>query len=123
MINNIEELASEVGADENIKSISRRVYKGTACGAWCSPLGDEAAPSGVVVGSIVEGVDHGTQCHELPFPFKAEEFWKALQEVEDEAGEIWNETHGCEDCGPDNEYGYRSINPNCTTCEGGGAII
>ena len=45
------------------------------------------------------------------------------QKAEEEAEEIWNDTHGCPDCGPENDYGYRSINPACKTCKGEGMII
>ena len=59
----------------------------------------------LMLGSIVEGCDHGTDEHELeikqldeePEAF-AERFYKAVEEVNDEANSIWNETHGCKTC-------------------------
>jgi hypothetical protein len=79
---------------------------------------------GVTVGSIVEGVDWGTDTHTLRYPFEIQDFWDALQAVEDEANEIWHDTHGCDDCGMEHpEWGTQMINLECKTCNGEGAII
>jgi len=59
----------------------------------------------LMVGSIVEGCDHGTGEYELevkhldeePNEF-AERFYKTVEEVDAEAKVIWNHTHGCETC-------------------------
>ena len=113
--------------EETLNDLSRSVYKYTSCGAWVDE--DE---QGVTLGSIVEGVDEGTETHNLQYPFTIDQFQDALQAVEDEAKEIWNATHGCEDChahpqvdewGNENEFGAWSINPECKTCKGGGTII
>ena len=32
--------------------------------------------------------------------------------VEKEATHIWNETHGCDDCGIESEFGGQAINPD-----------
>lgn len=118
MIKNLEELADHVGANNpTATSISRRVYKDTACVAWVSE-----EDGTVKIGSIVEGVERTTEVQELEFPFSEEEWDEAVQAVEDEAEEIWSETHGCEDCGE--EYGgYRAVNPDCPSCGGQGTII
>ena len=124
MINNLHDLHlavfghNEVEDDETRMSrIKRSTYKCTDCGAWV-----EFYDSGVSVGSIVEGVDHGTESHALLYPFEFEKFWEALEDVEAEAEEIWNSTHGCDDCYPEFEED-RSINPECKTCEGEGVVI
>lgn len=102
-----------------VRKIKKAIYKGTDCGAWV-----EFAPEGVSVGSIVEGVDCGTDTHTLPYPFYISEFWGAVEEVEQEAKRIWDATHGCEVCGmEDPETGYTPINPDCNHCKGHGAII
>jgi len=119
MIRNIEDLAELLGAEANEESMSRRVYKATDCGAW---LVIDKDRGGIVVGSIVEGVEQCTENHGLKFPFEAEAFWTALQDVEDEAGEIWNATHGCEHCGPEID-GYTAIDPKCPHCGGAGIVM
>ena len=45
--------------------------------------------------------------------------------VDKEAEKIWNDTHGCEDCGIVSELheGLHAINFQCKTCEGEGIII
>lgn len=101
-----------------ISKIKKAIYKGTDCGAWVNFESD-----GVEVGSIVEGVDEGTETFTLKYPFEIKKFWEALDEIEKDANRIWKETHGCEDCGPENEMGYITINPDCKTCRGGGTII
>ena len=81
-INNLYEFMRERGFDEKtVKDIERTVYKYTNCGAWFSFEGrsnggwdhwgevqlkdDPLYNSGgtVTVGSIVEGVDYGTDEH------------------------------------------------------------
>jgi hypothetical protein len=37
--------------------------------------------------------------------------------------ELWDETHGCDDCGEEDEFGNRPINPECVSCGGAGAVI
>ena len=141
-INNLYEFMRERGFDEKtVKDIERTVYKYTNCGAWFSFEGrsnggwdhwgevqlrdDSLYNSGgeVTVGSIVEGVDYGTEGHTLQFPFTLVEFNQALDEVEGEAKDIWNDTHGCDDCGIESEFGGQAINPDCPTCKGEGIIM
>lgn len=91
------------------------------------------------VGSIVEGVDHGTddieveanQLEEEPKEFR-NRFDKALEEVEKEAEFIWNETHGCESCQAywtdqgldiDDSGGIVPVYQYCPDCKGSGVII
>ncbi len=105
------------GATEEVAK--KAVYKGTACGAWL-----EFKDDSVVVGSIVEGVDYGTDSYPLKYPFGEDDFWSALTVVESEANEIWRRTHGCDGCDMENpETGERAINPNCESCGGEGAVI
>lgn len=123
-INSVEELAASIGTAHNtIESISRAIYKGTDCGAWVDARTVDDKP-GIGVGSIVEGVERTTETQELAFPFSDKQFWSAVAQVEKEAGEIWNETHGCEACGDeDPESGYRMVNPSCKECGGSGQVF
>jgi hypothetical protein len=86
------------------------------------------------VGSIVEGVDYGTedievisnQLEEEPKEFR-KRFDKALEEVEKEAESIWNETHGCESCanhwGIDLNEEFSPIWTDCPDCKGSGTTL
>lgn len=84
----------------------------------------------IMVSSIVEGVDlcvdgvtvELDQLEEEPSEFVVR-FDAAVKEVEREALQIWTDTHGCEDCGPEGDYGYVAINPECPTCQGEGTIL
>jgi hypothetical protein len=108
------------GVDNCVERWSRSIYKGTACGAWLE-LTDAFTVS---IGSIVEGVEQCAEVQYLSWPFTREQFWDAVQAVEDECDEIWKETHGCDDCGPEDDWtGFRAINPDCKTCNGGGTVI
>jgi len=142
-VNNMYEFMRERGfGEETIKDVERTTYKYTNCGAWfafegrlneewdCKGLelqliNDPLYNSGgtVTIGSIVEGVDYGTDEHTLQFPFTLVEFDQALDDVEYEAELIWNDTHGCDDCGIESEFGGQAINPDCPTCKGEGIII
>ena len=120
VVNNMQDflIARKLG-EEDFSQVKRSTYKYTSCGAW---IAEE--DKGIIVGSIVEGCDHGTEAHELNYPFEIDCFWKALESVEKEAEEIWNDTHGCEDCGDECvDTGYTPINPECKSCEGEGIIL
>ena len=103
-------------------SVEKAIYKGTTCGAYIEPIDGNI---GVAVASIVEGVDWGTDTHCLHYPFKEPDLWSALEKVEAEANEIWESTHGCDECGEPDEYngGHIYINPECPSCKGDGVII
>ena len=120
MVNNLQDfLKARMCSEENFEQVKRNTYKYTDCGAWI-----EEDEKGITVGSIIEGVDWGVVPIKLNYPFQIKEFWNALDEVEKEAKEIWNDTHGCDDCDMEHpEYGTQMINPNCKTCEGEGVII
>ena len=149
MINNLKEFIEARGfGEETFKCVERNTYKYTDCGAWIREdvevegedyvdfLGyeheAEVSWRGITVGSIVEGVDYDCDPVTVTYPFELDEFWKALQSIEDQANEIWKRTHGCEDCWPDgtcdewgNElsFGAWPINKECKTCKGYGTII
>jgi len=135
---------------ENFARLDRNLYKYTDCGAslglelWSDEMvwsGDprmaEIKPGdvkGIGVGSIVEGVDAEVE-HEFIYPDRFldgdEEDLKHIflaaydalvERVEEAARDIWNQTHGCDDCGPDDGWG-RPINPECKTCHGEGTIL
>lgn len=99
--------------------ISHYAYKYTDCGAFASFEKD-----GVSVGSIVEGVDWGTETYFLKYPFTKDEYYAALDMVEKEAKDIWEQTHGCDDCFEfEDENGFKPINHDCRTCHGEGTIL
>ncbi|MEI6483411.1 MAG: hypothetical protein WCO62_08325 [Betaproteobacteria bacterium] len=91
------------------------------------------------VGSIVEGVDEGTDNIEVEARRPDEEpskyrsrFYAALKEVEDQAESIWNDTHGCESCAAywtdqgldiDDSGGLVPVYKYCPDCNGTGIAI
>lgn len=74
-------------------------------------------------GSIVEGIDAEVMPEEVVLPCTPADLDGAVKAVEDEADRLWRETHGCADCGAENDTGYRSINPDCASCRGEGTIL
>ena len=120
IVNNIEEfIKARKCSEKDFQDVVRNTYKYTDCGAWIT-----RDFTSITVGSIVEGVDWDTDTYTLQFPFKIQEFWDMLQSVEDEANEIWKDTHGCDDCGIEHpEWGTQMINLECKTCKGEGIII
>ena len=114
-------------------------------GTWADMDANGVLVTALMVGSIIEGCDHGTGEYELevkhldeePQEF-AERFYKTVEEVNAEAKATWNDTHGCETCakhwheeGLDNwEYGRfegnDGITPvweDCPDCVGDGVCI
>jgi hypothetical protein len=71
-----------------------------------------------LVGSIVEGTDAEVTASPVYLPCTADDLDNAVQYVEDETSLVWDQTHGCDDCGMDG-----GINPDCETCGGEGAIL
>ena len=122
MIRTLEALAEYIGADAPMECVlSRRLYKSTDCGAWLKVIDDDPdvnVSAGVMIGSIVEGVDQCTQTYTLTFPFKAKRLDEVIRLVEEEAQEIWDATHGCENCGMGD-----AVNPDCRFCSGNGVAI
>ena len=88
----------------------------------------------LLVGSIVEGVDYGTdnieidakQTDEDPAKYR-KRFDAALTEVEQQADSIWNDTHGCETCsehlGINLDDEMSPIWTKCPDCNGNGTVI
>ena len=115
LIHNAEELAQQAYGVEADR-LERYVYKYTDCGAWI-----ETRDALIRMGSIVEGVDECVEVHELKFPFTLKTFFDALKDIEREAKEIWDDTHGCPDCNNPTDRGD-GIDPKCKTCKGEGVI-
>lgn len=117
---------------KNPKGWSKLLYKSTECGAWMNfPECNQ-----VQVGSIVEGVDQYAETKTLTWPFTREDFWSAVEEVEQECRGIWNDTHGCEECAERHGFidpqsgmeisgcdGMTPVHPDCKECEGKGVSI
>jgi hypothetical protein len=114
---------------KRVALVQKAIYRSTQCGAFVNLDSSEE----ISFGSIVEGCDYGTETHTLTFPFRMALFYTELQEVEDEARQIWNDTHGCEhpECADDScthcyeneETGARAVHPGCPHCEGEGVVI
>ena len=88
----------------------------------------------LLVGSIVEGVDYGTDDIEVDAKLTDEDpdeyrkrFDAALIEVEQQADSIWNDTHGCETCakhfGIDLSEELSPVWTDCPRCLGFGSVI
>lgn len=75
------------------------------------------------VGSIVEGIDAEVMPEEVSLPCTPDDLTRAVEVVEAEAQRLWDETHGCENCGEENETGYRRVDSECSSCGGTGVTI
>ena len=73
------------------------------------------------VGSIVEGTDAEVFPETVALPCTGAQIDKAIECVESAANDLWQDTHGCEDCNTD-EHDHR-INPECESCGGDGVVI
>lgn len=87
---------------------------------------DDKLVAYIEIGSTVEGVDATATTRALAFPFIAQAFWDIVHAVDEEAGYIYRQTHGCERCeadGWEGEWGLPAINPDCPKCHGAGRVI
>jgi hypothetical protein len=108
-------------------------------GTWKEMDQQGVLVTALLVGSIVEGVDEGTdnieveakQLEETPSEYRSR-FYVALQEVEQQADCIWNDTHGCESCAAhwtdqgldiDDSGGIVPVYKYCPDCNGTGIAI
>jgi hypothetical protein len=113
----LEKILNDWSGNGTLASMARGIYKGTSCGAclgvrtttkWIygDYIPNDIDPNtvdGLSVGSIVEGVDECTATHVINLDDRdpgviSAEFDNAVQRVEDDADEIWMNTHGCETC-------------------------
>lgn len=129
----------------------RSIYKYTACGPWmvvemngqtysCDdiPMKWEGNMVAIKVGSIVEGVEDCTESYSIHLDkvkgegkvvsdYIKKTFFDLVEQVDKEAGSIWDRTHGCEGCaehfGIDWECGDCPVYEDCRQCGGEGVII
>lgn len=84
--------AIDPAANPDFDVMSRRLYKATSCGAW---IAEEKDGNGIAIGSIVEGSDADCQTHEIEWAdITAEAIQKAIDAIEEEAKELWQEANG-----------------------------
>ena len=143
--NNARKLFRYFGA-KNWGDIYRALYKGSDCGVsvgislqddgkpvYCNDLYKyelNAPVYQINISSIVEGVDIDTETHAVSLTEKGtsktgdiiKRLFAAVEKVEEEAKYIWDQTHGCDECGLEGEWGGNAINPNCKACKGEGEI-
>lgn len=130
------------------QEVSKWVHSGElhTLGTWDDMDERGQLITGMMVGSIVEGVDETTDNHEIEAHQLDEEpdeyrtrLFRAVDEVNEEANSIWDNTHGCETCAAHwrgegletNEWGEQMegcdgmtpIWKDCPDCEGAGAVI
>ena len=132
MINNIKELAQEVCAsDDTARGVARRLYKDTNCG-----IGFYSESGSIVLSGYCEGTDMDCESHVLEYPFAPDEFWKLVNQADQDGCDMWDKTHGCEKCwggevvcdewgneaGPE-DYGVRPVDKECKECGGNGIVI
>lgn len=134
---------------KNWGDIYRAIYKGSDCGVTIGIVlendqdetyynddlykFDAKAPViAILVSSIVEGVDAGTDTVKIDITKKGtrktgdiiKRLFAGVEEVEAEARYIWDQSHGCEDCGVgEGEFGELAVNPECKSCKGHGILI
>ncbi len=137
---------------ETVGTLARNAYKYTDCGAALSVTLDggeevyggalrelpyDAPITAISVSSIVEGAEQTTEEHTVNLLDEAYEtpamaaaaYNAALEAVEAEASEIWNQSHGCPACAEhfgnvtEGDDGMTPVWPECPECGGEGSIL
>ena len=116
MIQNETQLLEHLSATSR-EQAKKHVYKYTNCGAWINF--DEGS---ILLGSIVEGADFGTNTYRLSYPFSPEDYQARIDAIEAEASAIWDWANeedeatgmtpaeaGCD--APDVGFEYQHLNP------------
>jgi hypothetical protein len=139
MINNLEDLAHKCTfsfdprkhtLEDAKRIIAKNLFKYTKCGISFYMPSEES----VCLAGYCEGSDREHEVYELKFPFKEEDFDKAVDQADADGCATWFATHGCEECWPEgtcDEWGNEfppgevggPINPECKGCEGEGTLI
>jgi len=107
-------------------------------GTWDRMIEQGAEILAISVSSIVEGVDYDTDTVVIEFSQDdtpesiRKKFDDAIEEVNDQANSIWNDTHGCDTCRKhwiaegikdgETEFGC-PVWTDCPDCEGVGTVI
>jgi hypothetical protein len=151
--------ATDLEAGPNADCFGREVSKTLHCsdlyklGTWEDMDARGELVTAILVSSIVEGVDY--DCDTVSIELNGEDgtvtiggkefnapdakdssenltlaFDVAVQQVNDQANEIWMDTHGCESCvkhwrrlGDDCEVGSAPVYTKCRNCKGRGTIL
>lgn len=113
MIENQRDLLEHLCA-KSIPEAKKNVYKYTDCGAWIDIGG-----AGILIGSIVEGSDFGTQIYTLKYPFTEERYSNCIEAIEKEASLVWKWANEVDETGetqqeqgvdfPDIGWDYRNL--------------
>ena len=121
----LEYLRSQIASMEEIyieKDLPRELVIAFNVKVPLSIAPSKRRATGIRVCGYCEGADAELPTYSLDFPFTEEEFEAALQSCDDDADQLWNETHGCARCGDEELSGYRAVNPDCKSCGGDGIV-
>lgn len=142
-----QRILKEFGA-KNWAAVYRALYKATSCGVTIGvqfhghdkPVynydlayyGPNDWPLAVLVSSIVEGIDAVTDTITVSLgkPNAVKRVYEACDEIDRQAKDLWNETHGCNGCADEwakeNVYfdadDYVCVHPKCKICGGMGIV-
>ena len=136
MIKSIGDLAEllyidryDVGSENAIK---KSLLKSTTCGIVC-----DYTPKGILLAGYCEGYDISDlecEAYFLAYPFTEEEFGATVSQADMDGCEVWDATHGCEQCWPNgcmDEWDHLfepgepggPVDPDCVYCRGEGVSI
>jgi len=138
----VKSVVKDASRDGSLSGFARSVYRSTSTGVsvgfcvdgvWLyggslpsTPMLDllkTAQVTGFSATGYCEGVDCDPDPHFCDGKVVAADIWKAIDAAEQDGLNLWNDTHGCECCGPESESGFRAINPSCKACNGNGMVI
>jgi len=115
------EVPTDTDTGKIAEGIGRRLFKTTESGVT---FAYDHRNRTVHIGAYCEGFDGELDGQSLTFPFTLDEFRDVVSEVDRVGCEVWDATHGCEECPESVEYpGYHMISAGCEACKGEGVIL
>lgn len=75
------------------------------------------------IAGYCEGTDRECPVYHLDLPCTEKALDDLIAKADQDGQQLWDETHGCPNCGAEGEDGDYAINPECPTCKGQGQIL
>jgi len=81
----------ELGYKECMAQISKVLFDNTDCGIYFHSVSEDGP---IILAGRCLGVAGHCSPHELSYPFSSDDFWRIVNDADNDGVELWNDTHG-----------------------------